>query len=275
MHSKHPSWIRFWVVTLGIAATSAPAVAAINCSEQSRFLQYAYVNNTSNWQEFDSTGRELVRESGKLTGPQLSAALTCSGWRLQAEVTQLDGDRRYDGQTSSGVNVLSSSALHRIDRQLQASVNVTKDLQVGLRVSNHRTWRDIASAGGASGYPERFEWTLLSVGSQWSKPVSFGQLTLGAWVGTQLDSSMTLNLPGRDQTTLLLGKIHQVELQLGWEVPVTPSWSLHANVRYRKIEVSQGADGIVTKNGFPVGVAHQPQTRLVDIPVTVSLSYRF
>ena len=262
-------------VLLGLTATAAPAVAASSCTTQPISFQAAYVNNGSEWREFDTTGRELVHETGTLQGPQVAAELSCWGWSFRAEMSQLDGDRDYDGQTSSGVSVRSHSALHQVHRAIQASVNATDNWMLGLRVSNQVTWRDIASAGGASGYPERFEWTLLSLGSQWRAPLGLGQLTLAAWAGTQLNSSMTLHLPGRDRTKLALGSIQQYELEAGWQIPLNAAWRLQADVRYRRTDIAQGADAVVTRNGIPVGVAHQPRSRSVDLPIAIHIDYQF
>lgn len=262
-------------VLLSLAATATPAVAASSCPNQPLSLQAAYINTISDWREFDIIGRQLVHESGTLQGPQVAAELSCWGWNFQAQLSQLDGDRDYDGQTSSGAAVRSHSALHQLHRQVQAGVNATDAWLLGLRLSNQVTWRDIASAGGASGYLERFEWTLLSLGSQWRAPLGPGQVRLAAWAGRQLNSSMTLHLPGRDQAKLQLGSIRQIELEAGWQIPLNAAWSLQADVRYRRTNIAQGKDMVITRNGIPVGVAHQPRSRSVDLPISIQIDYKF
>jgi hypothetical protein len=275
MPLKHDQFKPLTAVLLGLAATATSAVAASNCPNQPFSLQATYVNNGSDWREFDTKGGELVHESGTLQGPQVTVALSCWGWNFQAQLSQLDGDRDYDGQTSSGTAILSQSALHQLHRQVQTTVNATDAWSLGLRLSNQVTWRDIASAGGASGYPERFEWTLLSLGSQWRFPVGPGQLTLAAWAGKQLNSSMTLHLPGRDQTALALGTVSQIELQIGWRIPLSTDWGLQADASYRRTDIGQGADAVVTRNGRPTGIAHQPQSRTVDVPISIRIDYKF
>lgn len=271
------TWFYRWqkAGVLGFLAAATSIAAAGNCVDHSTTWQVASVSNLSDWNEFDASGRKLVHESGTLQGVELSAGLRCGDWSLQGQLSQLDGSRLYDGQTSTGIPVTSHSALKQLQGHLQASWNVTDAWQLGGRYSGQTTWRDIASAGGASGYPERFDWTLLSFGSQWKTALGPGQLILAAWVGTQLSSSMTLNLPGRDQATLPLGSIRQDELEAGWRTQLSPAWNLQADVRYRRTTIDQGADVVIKRSGLPVGVAHQPRTSVTDMPITIRIGYEF
>lgn len=99
-------------------------------------------------------------------------------------------------------------------------------------MSHLTTWRDIASAGAAAGYPERFDWTRLEAGAQWQTGLGPGQLQLAAWAGAPLQSDLTLALPGRDPTRLSLGPIRQLELSAGWRGPLRPGWELQADIAY-------------------------------------------
>lgn len=267
------NWVK--LVLLGWGAAATTVAAASNCAERSISWQAAYVSNWSDWQEFDTSGKRLVHESGALQGAELSAALNCGDWNFQALLSQLEGSRVYDGQTSSGTAVTSQSALHQLQGHLQTSLNITDALSLGLRLSGQTTSRDIASAGGASGYPERFDWTLLSIGSQFKTALGPGQMSLEAWAGSQLTSSMLLSLPGRDQATLQLGSIRQLELALGWRVPLSPAWSFQADARYRRTDIDQGADVVIMRNNIPVGVAHQPRTQTADLPIAIRVDYKF
>ena len=237
--------------------------------------QAAYVNNTSTWQEFDPLERKLVHESGTLQGGELNAALKCDNWLFKAAVSQLEGTRLYEGQTNSRVAITSQSALRQSRGQLQASFAISEAWQLGARIATQTTWRDIASSGSASGYPEQFDWTLLSLGTQWTSALGPGQMTLAAWAGSQLTSRMRLTLPGRDQATLQLGTVREVELAAGWRLPLNTAWSLQADARYRYVGVDKGLASIITRNGAPVGVAHQPKTTLVDIPLSLRIDYSF
>ncbi|MDO8249388.1 MAG: hypothetical protein Q7T78_06675 [Rhodoferax sp.] len=256
--------------------TATFSVAAVaDCADRSTAWQVAHVSAPSEWNELDASGRKLVHESGTLQGVELSVGLRCGDWNWQAQLSQLDGSRLYDGQTSIGVPVASHSALRQRQGHLQASVDVTESWQLGGRLSAQRLWRDIASAGGASGYPERYDWTLISLGAQWQTALGPGQLTLAAWAGTQLTSRLVVNLPGRDSASLPLGSIKQVELAAGWRTQLSPAWHVQADVGYRRTDMEQGADGVIRRSGVPVGVAHQPRTSMVDRPIAIRLGYMF
>ncbi len=193
----------------------------------------------------------------------------------KADLSQLDGTRLYEGQTTSGYAITSQSALRHYRGQLQTGFDISEAWQVGARIVAQTTWRDIASAGGASGYPEQFDWTLLSLGAQWKTSLGLGQLTLAAWAGSQIRSQMRLTLPGRDQATLQLGTIKEVELAAGWRLPLNAAWSLQADARYRQLNFNQGLASIITKNGVPVGVASQPRTSIIDAPLALRIDYKF
>jgi len=271
------TWVHNWHKTglLGLMTAAISVAAAAECVDRSASWQAASVTSSSDWNEFDASGRKLVHESGTLQGVELSAGLRCGNWNLQGQLSQLDGSRLYVGQTSTGVPVTSRSALRQRQGHLQASLNVTDAWQLGGRLSGQTLWRDIASAGGASGYPERFDWTLLSLGAQWKTALGPGQLTLAAWAGTQLASSLVLTLPGRDQATLPLGSISQTELAAGWRTQLSPAWHLQADVHYRRTDIDQGADVVIRREGIPVGMAHQPRTSMVDMPIAIRIGYEF
>lgn len=260
---------------LGLLVAALPVAATADCVDRAASWQAAHVSNSSGWTEVDVLGRKLVRETGTLPGVELSVRVRCDDWNLQAQISKLDGSRFYDGQTSTGVPVTSRSALRKLQGAVQATFNVTEAWQLGARLSSHTLWREIASAGGISGYPERYDWTLLSVGAQWQTGLGPGQLRLAAWSGMKLRSGMLLSLPGRDQTVMQLGRMNQLEFEAGWRTQLGQGWYLQGDVRYRRTAMGRGADAIIRRGGVPVGVAHQPRTTMVDIPVSIGIGYEF
>lgn len=256
-------------------STTAASNAAAMCSERSTILQAAYVSSQSDWQEFDAAGKRIVHESGSLGGTELSAGITCGRWNFQALLTELRGDRAYEGQTSTATPVTTQSAIRQTRGQVQAGLHLGEPWLLGVRWTGQTGWRDIASAGNATGYPERFDWTLLSLGTQWKRAIGTGQLTLSAWAGRQLTSSMELNLPGRDQAMLALGPIRQRELSIAWLQPLDHGWSLQVDASHRRTDIGVGDSALIRRNGLPVGVAYQPQSRAVDTPLAIRIAYSF
>ena len=256
-----------------LTAISVPARA--DCNERVTDLHAALVSQQSRWTEFDASGRQLVHESGRLQGAELSVGLRCTDWDFLARGALLDGTRRYDGQTSTDAPMVSSSRLRQARAALQANYHLTDAWQWGGRLSKHTTWRNIASAGAAAGYPERYDWTMVSVGAQWQTLAGSNRFSLAAWLGKPLRSSMQLNLPGRDEATLKLGSINQTEIAATWRTPLAGAWHLEADLQYHRTAMGQGEDAVIQRSGAPVGLAHQPRTVFVELPVAVRIGYAF
>lgn len=256
-------------------ATATTTASAAICAGGPLSLQAGLLSNASDWQEFDTRGKRLVHESGTMQGTEVTASWRCSDWELAAALGQLEGPRTYDGQTNSGTPVASQSALRQSFGHVQAGYRLSEAWQLGARVYGQTTWRDIASTSGASGYPERFDWTILSLGAQWDAPLAAGKVTVAAWVGTQLTSGMTLQLPGRDPSSLALGPIQQYELQIAWKLPLSQGWSVQADLRYTATDIGQGPETVISRGGIPVGVARQPHTNSVEVPLGLRLGYTF
>jgi hypothetical protein len=88
-------------------------------------------------------------------------------------------------------------------------------------------------------------------------------------------ATMELTLPGRDQATLKLGSMNQTEFVALWRTPIGSSLYLEAEVQYRRTAMGQGENSVIERGGMPVGLAHQPTTVMVDVPVAVRLGYEF
>ncbi len=257
-----------------LLCSMAPSAWAV-CPEPSIQWQVALVSATSQWDEFDTLGRKLVHESGTLEGPEMSVGLRCEGWDYRAGAAQLDGPRHYDGQTSTGVPVASHSTLKMQDLNLQAGFNLNEQWQIAGRVSRGLVWRNIASTAGAVGYPERYEWTSAWLGTLWTTATAPHQWVVQAWFGAPLTSSMVADLPGHDRTVLPLGSTRQIELAAAWRMALDAHWHVQADVRYRRIDIDQGRNVVMLRGGIPMGLAHQPKTIEVNMPVAIRLSYSF
>lgn len=260
---------------LSLLTFAWPGVLVAGCVDATSSLQAASVRAASEWREFNTTGQVLVRESGTLEGIALAAAYRCNRWHLGIQFSELEGKRNYDGRTTTGRPVVSQSAVRQREGHLQALFALTDSWSLGGRLAKQRLWRDIASANGASGYPEQFDWTLLSAGAQWQSKMGPGQFTLGAWAGKDLQSNMLLTLPGRDQAALKLGAIELLELAAGWRIQLTPAWHLRADIGYRRISMEQGVTAVIRRGGTASGIAYQPQTTLADRPIAIRMGYEF
>jgi hypothetical protein len=262
------------IVLILVLATANPLAAAADCLGLPSSLQAAAITASSKWSESNAL-HELVRESGTMSGSELSVGWRCNDWAVNAELAQVNGSRLYEGQTSAGLSAISHSAVRQRQINLDAGLAISEAWQLGARFSRNALWRDIASTESASGYPEHFEWSILSLGAEWQSAMGPGQLTLAAWVGGGMQSRMTLNLPGRDPALLSLGSLRQIEVVARWATELAPSWTLAADVRYRRTDIDQGEDAVISRGRQPVGVAHQPRTRMTEHPLMIRIGYVF
>lgn len=252
-----------------------PQTVAASCPEGVISAQAAHLRTSSEWHEFDAALRNLVTETGTLSGAELSISYPCHPWHWAAALSELNGSTRYDGQTSNGSRVVSQSVIGQRQGRLQAHYALAEHWQVGARLLHQTISRDIASAGGATGYPELYDWTTLAVGAQWQASLGPGTLTVAAWSARPVQSSLLVKLPGRDPAKLPLGSIRQFDLNLGWRTQLSPAWHLQAEVGWQRTEIDEGSQAVITRNGFPTGVAHQPRLTTLSRPIALRLEFGF
>lgn len=261
-------------IVLMVWVAASPLAAAADCVGLPSSLHAAAITNSTTWSESDAS-HELVRESGTLSGSELSAGWRCNGWTVNAELAQVNGSRLYEGQSSAGLSAISHSAVRQRGLNLDAGLAISEAWRLGGRFSRNALWRDIASTQIASGYPEHFEWSIVSLGAEWRSALGPGELTLAAWAGGGVQSRLTLSLPGRDPARLSLGSLRQIEVVARWAAELAPPWTLAADVRYRRIDIDRGEDAVISRSRQPVGVAHQPETRMTEQPLTIRIGYVF
>lgn len=238
-------------------------------------LRAGIVSQSSVWDEFAITGTHLLRETGRLSGPSAHAQWACERWSLGLGLEQVQGTRDYDGQTNVGTPLQTTSRLQQTSGYAQLAYAPAAGWRLGVRYAGTDMSRDIASTPTVSGYPEYYEWRMLSVGGEWNAETTVGTLGVGVWVGQTMDSAMRVQLPGRDSNSLSLGTIQQSQLDLRWARAYGAQWSAHVALGYRWTEIGQGAPSVITNHGVPVGSAYQPRATLREVPLSVALQYQF
>lgn len=232
----------------------------------------------SRWQEIDADGSELVQERGVLALQTLDIGLRCDTLRWQAQWQQLQGQRDYDGQTSSGAAARSTSGLRIRRLQLQALYPLNSQWSLGLRARATDIDRDIAGTAQALGYPEHFQYWQAGLGAQFSQAFSErSRLLLEAWFGFGPGGRLRLRLPVADEAELALGASRAASLQLAWEgeFETSPQWSWHTGLLVSREAIDAGAPSALLRNGVPFGAARQPRTVQSEGQWRAGLQYRF
>lgn len=232
----------------------------------------------SQWEESNANGVSLVRERGTLTSAGLQAAVRCSELDWTAQWTHSQGQRAYDGVTTTQAPLQTHSQLRAQALVLAAWLPLRQGWSLGSRLGYRQIQRNIASSGNVLGYPERFRYFQAALGARYQ--AVFGErlrLTASGWLGGGPGGHVAVDLPRADPLTLPLGASTLLELglQLDGGQARLPGWAWQLGVTYRREQTRAGAPQLLTRNGVPVGVALQPAIVQQHLGSTVTLMYRF
>lgn len=218
----------------------------------------------SRWQEFDASGRRLVREQGSLATLALGLDVQCQGWAWQVALARGQGRRGYDGLSSGHAPLRTSSGIERHTVEYAARMAVAADWSAGARLAYRQLDRDIAGAGAVRGYAERFSDGQLALGLHHLQALGAAlQLGTEVWLGGGPAGRLALQLPHADAAVLRLGRSRLLELGLSLRgagpATATPGW--RAQLVYRRERFGAGPAQALWRNGVPVGGAAQPATQ--------------
>ncbi|MDH4451007.1 MAG: hypothetical protein QE265_10510 [Rhodoferax sp.] len=225
--------------------------------------------------EYAANGNAIVHEHGRLPGAAVQLFVECDRWTFGLETSSNHGNTGYAGQTSFGAPLSTVSRI--ADKVTTGSLywRATDSIKVGTELVYRNTVREIIDTASVAGYPEQYDRTLVRIGSHWNTANALGAWTLAGSVSLYGEQSMRLTLPGKDSTTLTFSQPRQWAMAIQWRTDFTPQWFLTASYQYVVTEIEQSPQHIVTSNGYPVGVAYQPKSTVVDRPFTLSVGMRF
>lgn len=234
----------------------------------------------SHWAENSTQGKSLVRERGTLTRAGLTANLSCDRWQWQLALARSEGQRTYDGVSTTNFPIQTHSDLAITDASILGWTPIAARWAGGLRL-NHRTiHRDIASTGRVRGYPEQFAYWQAATGLRYERPLG-PDLVLSAegWLGGGGGGSLSLNLPNADKAQLRLGnsRLAEVALQISSpaRAPAGRGWAWHVRTAYQWQGIAAGPATALMRNGVPVGSALQPETLQRALGLDIGVGYHF
>lgn len=232
----------------------------------------------SRWRETKADGSTLLREQGQLAQAGLTlAADGCAGASWHLRLQRADGDRRYDGQTASGIPLQTHSSLREQALTLQWLPLAWGRWQGGTRLLWQRTDRSIQSTSTALGYPERHEAVQLAL-----VLAGHGPLHAPAWrwhaelaLGGGPAGRLRLDLPGYDRAVLRLGESRLGQAAVGLEGDAGPNWGWRLTLQHTHERRRTAEPSALTRNGRVVGGALQPATTRSATSLVAGLSWRF
>jgi hypothetical protein len=234
----------------------------------------------SHWQEFQPSGKALLREHGTLLQEGLGWRGSCGGWLMQLEAAKSSGQRHYEGQTNRGlaVQTVSRIAGESMDAQLWHAVD--DNWSLGARWLWRQTRRDLVSTGNALGYLETYVQPSWALGLQRSWRTSdWGSWQGRLWHGQGHHGRVKVTLPNMDPAVLPLGPSRLWGLQMKWSAcpkkPMTAGWVCDVSLDYLSEHMARGAEVPVYSQGVLKLGAHQPATHQQSMGLRLGVEYRF
>ena len=260
------------------AASGLLLAAGAHCGEPDRAIAASLGVGLLHFEfeEFDSQDRRLVKESGWLPGLEAHFNVTGQRATLSIDLGYYSGDVDYDGQTSAGVPIDSTTDADILDIALEAAY----PLPLGLppRVSlyaggGYRNWdRNIQSVGVVSGLDETYRWWRAEAGVklQLARGASAWQLEAGLTrtVNPQVEVDFGAAF---DAVTLDLGERWGWRTAAGWSHRVAPQLTAGVDVFYASWDLGQSGVETLTSNGVAAGSVFQPRSESRNYGAVLSL----
>jgi len=234
----------------------------------------------SRWQEFQPSGKSLLREQGTLWQRGVGWRGNCDEWHVQLELAQSSGQRDYQGQSNRGVAVQTISRLsgRSVDAQLWRAVD--EDWSLGGRWHWRQTHRDLVSVGDVLGYEEVHVQPGWAVGVQHVWRSAAGGAWQGRfWQGQGHNGRVKVALPAMDPAVLPLGSSRWWGAQVQWSAcppkAQATGWACDVSLDYMSERMARGAEVPIYSQGLLKLGAHQPATRQQSLLLRVAAEYRF
>ena len=243
-------------------------------------MDVALVSRSSRWLERSAAGATLLTEHGPLTGLSLGWHEPFDGFSARLGWQGVRGVRSYDGQTMSGTPVATGVDLQEDRLELALRAPLASDWTLGLQIEPTQLRRHLRSTATASGYPERWRWTLLQVDLAGHRAVDSGvELAWRLGYGALLAPRVVATFPGRDPVTLVPSRGRQVSASLDASGPLmlapASAWRWQCGLAWSAHRFDASGVSAVTSNGTLSGGAVQPETELRDLTLRLGVSARW
>ena len=231
----------------------------------------------SQWREHTSSGVVHVKEGGSLAVAATSLKASHPAFDVILRFEQLAGDRQYEGVSNQGREATSTTNVKNVTLGLTLLAPVSPNWALGLATDSVSMHRDIRSTSTAMGYPEHFKYTFGKVGVQHRLVLTPDlQLHTSVWLGTSLNHSLMLRLPGYDTAHMSLG--HGRTSEIGWRLVKSftdSKWQASLKFGYRKDQFKAGEATTLFKAGRIAGSAQQPAWQQGVAHLGAELSFGF
>ncbi len=276
MLSRSLAGIQYGGVCLACAVVALPVQA--ECSGWQLSAEAGL--RASRLSEYSDSGQRLVRESGTLPASSLSLARQCGGWGFELGLEDARESRAYQGVINNQQAAESRSDIAQTVWSGALSFLVNDRWTLAARVENFDIDRRLRSTSEAQGYPERYDYWVISTGVKYEQPLAENlSWHTSVWLGYIPPGRLDVRLPAVNPARLELGSGHSMQLTTGLsggrsatEGPGWP-WSLFLGLRTQELQA--GEPQRLYQGMRLVGTARQPRVREWNADARLRLQYVF
>jgi hypothetical protein len=229
------------------------------------------------WQENLSGTSRHVYERATLPVVAIELNRNTTSDNAKFRLNSSYGKSIYDGWTSNGQAIMSTSDLDMRGAQVEYQWKLSPDLAWGFRAEHELFSRQINGVAGIKGYLEEYTRSSLLVGG--TKAIQFSggnSLSLAFWFGGGEGHKMKLKLDPYEEATVKLGSTRKMDVSATWQAPLDRSdqskWDFIGQLAFKRSETGQSDVGDLNYRGRSIGTFIQPSTETSGWQVTMGIA---
>ena len=231
----------------------------------------------SKWQENLSGSSRHVYERANLPVVAIELSRNTANGNVKFRLNSSSGKSSYDGWTSNGQAIMSSSDLEMRSAQVEYQWKLFPDLGWGFRAEYELFRRQINGVAAIKGYLEEYTRPSLLFGG--TKEIQFSggnSVNLAAWYGSGGGHKMRLTLDPYEPATVNLGSTRMMDVSVTWQVPIDRNdqskWDFTGQLAFKRSETGQSEVGKLKNQGLSVGTFIQPSTESSGWRLTIGIA---
>jgi hypothetical protein len=228
------------------------------------------------FREYDADDRRLVKEEGWLSGLQGGLLVRRRRLSLLFEAAWYGGDVDYDGQTSAGVPIDSSTDESLMDLSSNLAYVLALNGPVRWEVfagGGFRHWqRDIEGVGTVSGLDETYRWWRGEAGLRADLRRGSDLWTVSGRFMRSFDPEVDVDFDDRfDSVTLDMGERWGWRVEADWKHQLSERLVAGVRTFYASWAFGRSDVEALTRDGVPAGSVVQPRSEAREYGVALHL----
>jgi len=238
------------------------------------------------YREFNEQGRLLDRESGQVPGVMFEMSHAKLQWQWAARLAYAKGSTAYEGQTNTGVPVMTKTHQLLADAELRGEYALSEFSALEPRVylgAAHHSWRrdiqpSVTPTGVAvSGLLETYQWGQVFGGSR----ITLVQFGYASWsfdvrVTRSIAPTILVDFAGQnDNPRLALGERWGSRLALPLRYSMRDSTAIFVEPSFDQGALGESDTVPLTRSGNRVGSIKEPESISQHFGLVVGVQQQF